>query len=191
MSNGELAERDYYRTPARLNVKLGPDTDEGRRAMALDIELWQMQSGLESRANRIFEDLPVPEDSKPLLDVIRWLDYKLDLVLYHLRDKELNRYFPDRTVTTDVSGSGLGLSGELSYREGDNILVSLTLPDSPARPIYICGQVVRSTAKEDARQVGMAVKFVEINELDRERLIRFNFRQQRRSLAQRVPEEMP
>lgn len=191
MAYDQNDERDYFRTQARMTAKVGPDTAAGRRAMALDSELWLVQSELEARANRIFEDLPVSEDNKPVLDVLRWLDYKLDLVLFHLRAKDLEEYFPHRIETTDISGSGLGLADAADYRTGDKVLVSINLPDSPGRPIYICGQVVRSQDDPSLPQAAIAVKFLEISELDRERLIRYNFRQQRRSLARRMAEETP
>ena len=191
MSPDDSAEREYYRTPARLNVKLGPDTSEGRRLMALDGQLWEVQGGLEERASQVFEDQPVSEENKPLLDVLRWLNYKLDMVLYHLRDNELNRHFPHRGFTTDVSGSGLGLADAMDYKPDDRLLLSLTLPDAPARPIYICGQVVRRQHGEGEAQSSLAVKFLEISEPDRERLIRFTFKQQRRILSRKLSEETP
>jgi hypothetical protein len=191
MSVDEPVEREYFRTTARLSVKLGPDTEEGRRAMALDAELWQVQSELETKASRVFQDIPVSEEVVPLLDVMRWLDYKLDLVLYHLRGRELDRFFPHQAVTTDVSGSGLGLTETLPFEPADKVLISLSLPSAPARPLYICGDVVRRGEKEAGPGAGLAIRFLEINELDRERLIRFNFRQQRRALAKKWSEDEP
>jgi hypothetical protein len=189
MSQESSASRDYFRVPASLTIRLGPDSPEGRQAMALDEELWQAQSGLEQRANGILENLAVTEDLKPLLEVIHWLDFKLDLVLYQLRSRELDQFFPIQTMTTDVSGSGMGLKSAAGLSLGDLVLLALNLPDVPARPLYASGQIVRTDPEDDRDQAQIGVKFLDISETNRERLIRFNFRQQRRALAARSAEE--
>ena len=190
MTQNETGDREYFRVKASLMVRLGPDTQKGRQAMAMDSEMWQAQSGTEQKAISIMENMSVDDEVKPLLEVMRWLDYKLDLVLHQLRTRELEEYFPLQTMTTDISGSGLGLVSAMEFEQGAGVLVALSLPDSPARPLYASGKIVRSDAVQSQNQAEFAVHFVDITDLNRERLIRFNFRQQRRALAARTAEEV-
>ncbi len=188
MSQEEKSQREFFRAPAELTVLFGPDEPAGRQAMAMDKEMWQTQAQLESAAREILEGQGGDLSYSPLLKVLRWLDFKLDLVLYHLRFREMAEHFPHQGTTLDISGTGLGFTGEELPRRGETILVCLLLPDSPARPILAVGEVVREGQDQQGRPVA-AVNFLDIGEEDRERLIRFTFQKQRKQLAKRAEEE--
>lgn len=189
MSNDGHTDREYYRARAAILVRYGADTAEGRRIMAMDRELWDAQSTLEDTARQVLETGDLPDDLKPLVPVLRWLDFKLDLVLHHLRLRELGMHFPRESTTTDISGSGVGMAAAEGLTSGDRLLLALTLPQSPSRPVYAVGEVVRRQADDKADEATAAVRFVEIAESDRERIIRYTFRQQRRELSQRMQTE--
>jgi hypothetical protein len=185
MSESFREAREFFRTQARLPVFWGPDTLAARQAMAMDTEMWDNQSQLEGAARQVFEDGQVPENLRPLLTVMRWLDFKLDLILHHVRNREQAAHFPGRTFTTDISGSGFGVTDPLGQETGARILVSLALPDAPSRPIFALGEVVRAGEEDLSHGAVAAVCFEDIAESDRERIIRYTFAQQRRILAQR------
>ena len=188
MSQEEKSKREFFRAPAELTVLFGPDSPAGRQAMAMDKEMWQTQARLESAAREVLEGQGGDLDYSPLLKVLRWLDFKQDLVLYHLRFREMAEHFPYRATTLDISGTGLGFTGEDLPAQGDKVLICLPLPDSPARPILAAGEVVRVTREPGGRTVA-AVTFLDIGEEDQERLIRFTFQKQRQQLAQRAEED--
>jgi len=188
MSEEEKSQREFFRAPAELTVLFGPDEPAGRQAMAMDKEMWQTQAQLESAAREILEGQSGDLNYSPLLKVLRWLDFKLDLVLYQLRFRELAEHFPYQGTTLDISGTGVGFTGENLPPRGEKVLICLLLPDSPARPVLAVGQVVRVDPGPDGRTVA-AVTFQDIGEEDRERLIRFTFQKQRKQLAQRAEEE--
>lgn len=188
MADGKNEEREYYRAPARLMVRYGPDTPEGRQAMAIDVELWRTQSQLEEAARAVKDNHNISEELQPLLAVIRWLDFKVDMVLHHLRARDFDQHFPQRLETCDISGSGLGVGGDYGLTLGQTMIMAITLPSRPWQPVYARGEVIRGKcqAKDGAPHFG--VKFLELAEADMERLIRFTFEQQRRQLARRVQE---
>lgn len=180
--------REYFRISANLPINYGPDTPAGRRIMAMDAQMWQVQSELENAARNVLElDGPGAQD-RPLITLLRWMDFKVDLVLHQLRMAHHQAHFPHDCFTTDISGSGLGMTGCREMKAGEQILISLTLPDSPHRAVYAVGQVVWVDITRPAGQAQTAVAFSQISEADRERLIRFTFRQQRRDLARRSEE---
>lgn len=185
MSDNSREEREFFRTAAGIMVFWGPDTLAGRQAIALDSKMWEGQGELEAAARKALEDDKSPESLRPLLSVMRWLDFKLDMILHQMRMHEQAAHFPGRATTTDISGSGFGVAEVLSVEVGGRILVLLALPDEPSRPITALGEVVRAGEADLVHGAASAVRFVDIAEADRERLIRFTFNQQRRLLAQR------
>ena len=188
--NQDSERRDYFRICADLPITYGPDTAAGRRIMAMDAQMWQVQSELENAARNVLEvDSPGSQD-RPLVTLMRWMDFKIDLVLHQLRLTQHQAHFPYECLTTDISGSGLGMTGCQEMRPGENILISLTLPDSPHRAVYAVAQVVWVDSSRPSGQAQTAVAFSQISEADRERLIRFTFRQQRRDLARRSEEAL-
>ncbi len=186
MSDPTPSEREFFRANATLRVFYGPESLAGRQAMAMDGEMWSNQSRLEAAARQIMEESGVDESHRPILSVMRWMDFKLDLVLHHLRLREHQAHFPHQASTTDVSGSGVGIDQSDGITVGDRVMLALYLPESPSRPVYAVAEVVRvADAQYGAKSV---FRFLEIAESDRERVIRFGFDQQRRMLAQRMSE---
>ncbi len=153
------SEREFYRIAAEVPVLYGPDLPEGRRAMAMDHDLWQTQSELESAARLVLGEGKVEDAQRPILNVLRWLDFKLDLLLYHLRSRELSAVFPRFAQSLDLSGSGVSLREAPDLNQGDRILLSLTLPNAPSRPIFAVGEVVRVEPPAGAGERRVAVRF--------------------------------
>jgi len=183
MSETAREEREFFRTTAGVMVYWGPDTLAGRQAIALDSKMWGGHGELEAASRMALEDDKPPEALRSMLSVLRWLDFKLNMLLNQMRMHEQAAHFPGRATTTDISGSGFGVAEPLGVEVGGRILVMLALPDEPSRPITAVGEVVR--AGEADASAAAAVRFLDIAETDRERLIRFTFNQQRRLLAQR------
>jgi hypothetical protein len=188
MSQPPESGREFFRAQVELAVYYGPDTPEARQALALDQEMWSNQARLEAAAREAMDESRGESGGEPVMAVLRWLDFKLDLVLYHLRAAERGRFFPHRALTADLSGSGVGLAEPSAEPEGSRVLVSLPLPDSPARPVVAVGQVVREGAA-GPEGAAAGIRFVEISEPDRERIIHFTFAKQRQELSRRAEEE--
>jgi hypothetical protein len=189
MNDSANSNREYYRATAALTLHYGPDTTQSREALALDQEVWSTMSSLENQARLIMEEEGVSEEEKPLLKILSWLDFKLDLVLYHLRSQEHRQYFPYQGTTSEISGSGFGMAEPCELEPGSGMLFSLILPDAPWRPVVAVGEVVRT--ETDGNGAPPAVRFVEISDTDRERIIRFTFKKQRQELSRRAEEERP
>lgn len=189
MSQEENSCREFYRTESEVLVRYGPDTVEARHAMAMDQDTWHIQSQLEAAARHAMDEAVLPEGMEPVMAALKWLDYKLDLVLYHLTSPKVAAFFPQHAVTSDISGSGLSLANTGDLKVGQRILLNICLSDSPSRTIYAVGEVVRVDSAEEAGEPFTAVRFEDISEEDRERIVRYNFRQQRKDLAKRAEED--
>lgn len=180
--------REFYRTSAKLTVRYGPDTVEARRAMAVDAELWCTQSRLEQAARNVLEIEGAAAADESVITVMRWLDFKLDLILHQLRLTQHEAHFPHVTSSTDLSGSGMGLASAEGLEAGDTILMVLELPDAPYRAVYTSATVIWVKDSPGPGETPCAVQLIDISEVDRERIIRFTFQQQRRELAKRSEE---
>jgi hypothetical protein len=186
MNDSQNSDREFFRAPAKLYVFYGPESAQSRQAMALNAEVWRDHSDLEASARRAMDEKDVPESMRGMLNVLRWMDFKLDIILSQMRSAERQAAFPNHLETTDISGAGIGMVDCGQLKIGERIIMAFTLPDSPSQPIYCVGEVVRvaddTTSDGQARA---AVRFEEIAESDRERVIRFTFNQQRRLISQR------
>lgn len=188
MNGNPQSEREFYRTGARLPLRFGPDTHEGRRSMAMDSEVWKTQSELEEAARRALEEGDKNPELAPLVSMLRYLDYKVDLILYQLRSAGIGDHFPHHTYTTDISGSGLAVRAHPNLHMDDQVIINLSLPDLPSRPIFAVAKVVRAGSGDEG-EAGLAL--LEISDTDRERLVRFTFAKQREELSRRSQEEGP
>jgi c-di-GMP-binding flagellar brake protein YcgR len=186
--NQDSERREYFRICSRLPINYGPDTAEGRRMMSMDAQLWEVQTELESAAMGIMEMDSANIQDRPLITLLRWMDFKIDLVLHQLRLAQHQAHFPYTCLATDLSGSGLGISDCSHVDAGEQVLVSMTLPDSPHRAVYAVANVIWVDPDRPGGHARAALVFSEISEADRERLIRYTFRQQRRELARRSEE---
>ena len=188
MNENNSSEREYYRTDVHLLVRYGTENEGSRQAMAMDQQMWAMQSKLEQAAGEVWENKGLSESVLPLLDLIRWMDFKIDMILYHLRTREHDLHFPGTLDVINISGSGLGVCGKSDLTPGQRIILAINLPNSPWRPMYALGEVVRIKQPDDGDANDIGINFVEIADADRERIIRFTFEQQRRQLALRNQE---
>jgi c-di-GMP-binding flagellar brake protein YcgR len=143
---------------------------------------------MEHRAKAILDEGTHPESLKPFMDVARWLDFKLDLILHRLRTQEIKKLLPHQSFSFDISGSGVSLEKGPEQEEGNDLILAITLPESPGRPVYARGEVLRIQDRTIKKQTCAAIQFRQISETDRERLIHYTFRQQRRELARRAGE---
>ncbi len=94
-------------------------------------------------------------------------------------------------VKVNISGSGMRFNSRDSFRVGDLLDMKMVLPSSPSSIIKTVALVVRvdnSPRKESSPGEGrnlVAVKFMVINEDDRDSIIRYTFTWQRQMLRQK------
>ena len=183
-------EREYFRAPADILVYYCPENPENRRLMSMEWGAAEHQMDLEANSRLDFHDPESKELYGPLMPVLRWLDFKLDLILLQVRLQSRPNLFTSFIRTADISGSGCGVTNGEELIPGQRLLLALSLPDAPARLLYAVGQVVRSHDQEGTGAAGQedaqphsAIHFVEIEESDRERIMRFAQSQQRKMLG--------
>ncbi len=115
--------------------------------------------------------------------------------LHHL-DEKLNRILekieePDKACreievidTVDISGSGISLVLPENPDTGTVLKLSILLPGYPYGRLETMGRVVRSVERGagDRPTYLAGIEFTDLSEDDRERLIQYTFRQQRKQI---------
>jgi c-di-GMP-binding flagellar brake protein YcgR len=79
-------------------------------------------------------------------------------------------------LTQDISGGGMLILLPAKVKPGSTVVLQFTLP--PDEPMELAAQVVRHLS-EQGKMIPTAVKFVDLDERERDRIIKFVFARQR------------
>ncbi|RMG58894.1 MAG: PilZ domain-containing protein [Deltaproteobacteria bacterium] len=168
-----MNRREFSRVDARLPIEVRVVPDEEK----------------EKIGSRVF-GFTYMEEPEPLGEMedsvigewLRYINRKLDTILNLLtvRNEDLNN-IPFRDV--NIGGGGLRFTSEEAYQEGQILELKMIIPLIPPLVLYVYGEVVRSEVKEGKRET--AVKFIAMDEVVREEIIRYVFRKQREILREK------
>ena len=141
--------------------------------------------------------LTVPESddgdslSGPVLQWLIHIDEKLNRILQKLEPDEQDQESVCIGEAKNISGVGLNLLLDKPMEIGQKIRISFPLPGFTTSPFYAYGEVVRVTPKdaEGEKIFEIAVKFIIIDEMEREKLIAYAFSEQRRVIRKASKED--
>ncbi len=126
---------------------------------------------------------PKDEEELNLYNFLFNINQKVDAVLQHLEDSE-NFGLPQAREVV-VSGSGMSFRSSESYNTGDLLKVQLFLP-AKARLLSLKSEVVRCERPQGGDGLNkLALKFLDLSDNDRDKLIGYVFAIQREQLRQR------
>ena len=125
---------------------------------------------------------PLPDlDDSALAECLKIINNKLDAILsaLNLREKE-QQCFHSRKA--NISGSGISFDSEELYAHGDLVEIKLMLPNLSEAIVYVMyGEIVR-VEEDPGGSRTTSIKFTEIDEDIRERIVKFVFEKQRELL---------
>ena len=120
------------------------------------------------------------------------LDYKLDLLLQLTARQQMAQEGIDGSVRCDMSGGGIRFESATAPVVGQPMQLQMYLRDLPPTVIKCLGEVVRVEDNVEPRwgnhPYRVSVKFTDIVEADRERIIRYVFGIQRHLIRNRNSE---
>ncbi len=129
---------------------------------------------------------PKDDEELNLYNFLFNINQKVDAVLHHLRNSE-NFGLPEAREVV-VSGSGISFRSNENFIPGDLLKVQLFLP-SKARLLSLKSEVVRcESSTTDDGMNKLALKFLNLSDKDRDKLIGYVFAIQREQLRQRQDE---
>lgn len=121
-----------------------------------------------------------------LLRILESLNQKIDRILSILegpQDLESRGVVP-----VNLSGSGLRFTVKERMTARRLLAIRIVLPLCPPVPVVFVGEVQRVREKEDG-EFEVAVKYVAIDESDREKIVHYAFKRMRESIRNRKNEE--
>ncbi len=160
-------ERAYVRTNDNIPVyyELVNEENEGRE-VAVDWEL-------------LFDDLePAPEENPKLYELLFDINQKINILINHMAGK--NGFSIPEAREVNISGGGLRFFCNDHFNAGDRLVLKTFLP-THAHVIRIKCEVVRSLAVESGGYE-VAVKYIDMEEATRDKIIRYIFAKQRKLL---------
>lgn len=94
------------------------------------------------------------------------------------KDMNNNQYEFFNATTLDLSGGGVSIVSDRSFRYADQIMVTIPLP---GESITLIGKVVRVNKKEDGKNI-YGLSYLNVDNATRDRLISFIFQKMRDSM---------
>ncbi len=146
-------------------------------------ELYNEKGGkIASEWELMFEEIdPQPEENPKLYELLFDINQKLNMLINHLSEKSGFNLPEAREV--NISGGGLRFFSNDTFNVGDKLLVKTFLP-TYSHVIRIKCEVVRAIPVEDGYEI--AVKFYDLDEGTRDKIIRYIFARQRKTLNKKL-----
>ncbi len=127
----------------------------------------------------MFDDIePRPEENPKLYELLFDINQKLHMLINHMSGK--NGFNLPEARDVNISGGGLKFFCNDLFRAGDRLVLKLFLP-THAHVIKIKCEVVR-VVPDGSAGYEVAVRYIDMDEATRDRIIRYIFAKQRRLL---------
>lgn len=161
------AERKYVRTSDNIPVYYEVvDEDEDAKDVMVDWEL-------------LFDDLdPSPEENPKLYELLFDINQKVNILINFMSGT--NGFNMPEARDVNISGGGLRFYCNDEFKSGDRLVLKTFLP-THAHVIKIKCEVVRAGKGPDGRNE-VAVKYLDMDEPTRDKIIRYIFAKQRKLL---------
>jgi len=124
-----------------------------------------------------------------IIDVLLQIDEKLDRVLSLLADED-DKGALNQGIGVNISGSGMTIIVDKPVEEGQIIHTKFVLSRRPLVFLNAFGEIVQVTKMDDNGKTPyrLGVEFLDLNPMDRERIIACVFQRQRETIRQRKSE---
>jgi hypothetical protein len=146
------------------------------------IRIREEMGGSEGLYEAIGEGLEEESVSPKLVCLLEDMNRKLDRILALLEENRHGQL--QRVVAVNISGSGLRFPVWEEMKGGELLAIRVVLPLAPPVPVIFLGEVTRVTEK-GKDEFDIAVRFVAIDEADREKIVQYTFKRMRESVRNR------
>ncbi len=146
----------------------------------------EAMSRLEDLSGDLTAEIDIEDFLRPLLPILNQLERKLNYIIQLLTERDDPDKFPDVGEVIDLSGSGLRLITDVQVSPDALLEMSLRPPGlQTGIPLVGAVQRVQPSGQSQHRHEA-ALTYVVIQEMDRERIIRYVFQAQRQQLQSRT-----
>ena len=184
MVKGE-EKREFVRTDLSIQATLVPiDQKELGRKLSL-------KQIFSSDRDEALDDPDASNSTKnaiyDLAEFLIQINEKIDRIIDSLGIDQTDGDSLQVVRTSNISGSGINMVITHPLKIGQLLDISLSIPGFPLGVFSAQGEVMRSSRLKDKEShlYEAGIRFLNLNEEQRERLISFTFRQQRKTIRQR------
>jgi len=177
-------KREFVRAPLNIDARVKPIDNEDldrKHHMRSAFSSLPLPGGSSEDSDRI----GVPDTViSYLMEFMFQVNEKLDMVIDLLGGEKSNQHTIGVLETVDISGSGVSLVVSTAVEVGLLLDISLFIPDFPLGVFNVQGEVIRVEPKQgdNSGLYEIGIKFLNMSDEERERLISYTFRQQRRTI---------
>ena len=177
-------KREFVRASLNIDARVKPLDKEGvdrKHHMRSAFSSLPLPGGLSDDSDQIgTQDTVISY----LMEFMFQINEKLDIVIDLLGGEKSNQNTIEVQETVNISGSGVSLVVSSSVDVGLLLDISLFIPNFPLGVFNIQGEVIRVEPKrgDNSGLYEIGIKFLNISDEERERLIAYTFRQQRRTI---------
>ncbi|MBW1715318.1 MAG: PilZ domain-containing protein [Deltaproteobacteria bacterium] len=184
--------RSYVRGTFSFKVKFWPLTPEEYQ------DIKQTSTQFAYVAEETISDITDPEKKDAevtlnvcLIDFLVQMDEKLDRILDKLSEDEADRdLLPKQGIGVSISGSGMNVVAEEPVEPGQIIHADFVLSRIPLVFLDVFGKVLRVTPVDEKGTsiYNLAIEFLDLKPIDRERIIACVFQRERETIRSRKQE---
>jgi hypothetical protein len=116
-----------------------------------------------------------------LMEMLLCLDWKVSLLIKTLVSQRQPEQFPHSGIMSEVSGSGMKLVTSEAPEAGSLIELDVILPVTPFHNLFLTGEVIRGRPVKnpgDENRFEVGVAFRDLNEIQRDHLVRYALKRQ-------------
>lgn len=187
-------KREFFRIRDRLEIEFRVINDEEFLLLEREIRYRPSHQYCPDSRTSLAEDIRKREDDKEMLiEYLRLLDNKLSTVLsllsppVHESQNDKAKPWTAWYGEVDISGAGLGFVLQSPIPEGTLLVLKMMLPIFPYPAIRTLCEAVRHRDVSSNESTGWknALKFLVMNDLDRDLLISYIFDKEREQIRLR------
>jgi hypothetical protein len=183
----EHEKRTFFRIHDCLVVEFRQITSEDFTKIKDIIQCNPTQAFDSERGIRLPVDKEPTGKQKEFFAYMHMLNKKLDMIIDTLSGSQSSGTYHTVRGEISLSGAGIRFETQLALMEGDYTELKMIVPVFPYPKITILCQVVRAERAEEGAEGTfiVAMKFIVVNENDRDFLIKYIFEKERELLRQR------
>jgi len=185
--NREDERREFFRIHDRLPIEFRRINPEDFDRLK-DVIRYNSTQAID-KINEIYflEGSESRDESEQMRNCIQIINKKLDMIIDHLHRSQCGEAYQSMQVNISISGAGVQFECDTDLGEGDYMELKIVIPIFPYPKISSLCEVVRTRKLEDiaSNRYRIALKFLAINEKDRDLLINYVFVKEREYLRQK------
>lgn len=179
----KVENRQYFRIKTVLPIEVRSISFEEFQNLKPSIQQ-DMTSYERIVHDHSFSDTKTVNESYKNVDLYSYLlllDRKLDVILDFLYQSQMGKNSYSRNIEVEISGAGIKFASEEPFEENEYVEVKIIIPSLSYMKVTALSQVVRSmpVILDGIRYFEVALKFLVINEYNRDLLIKYIFMKER------------